>query len=282
MVRPFLKWVGGKTDLLDKILPLYPKVINNYYEVFVGGGSIFLNLLDNKDITITGKIYIYDSNKELINLYNCIKTDYKKIWNNVSELTSEYSISENKGDYYYYIRDLYNNNQLDKDDYIQASLFIFLNKTCFRGLYRESNRGFNVPFGNYLNPNIIDLKHLEELHSKFSNIVIECSSYTETLNYINNNCVKGDFIYLDPPYAINKDADFVNYTKHGFPNSEHQIIYDKLKELNFKNIKFLLSNSNINFIKEIFKEYNINIISAKRRINSKLPNDKTTELLIYN
>jgi DNA adenine methylase len=282
MVKPFLKWVGGKTDLLDKILPLFPTEINNYHEVFVGGGSIFLNLLDNKNINITGKIYIYDSNEELINLYTCIKADYTKLWKHIYELSVEYINSEDKANYYYYIRELYNNSLIEKDAYFQSSLFLFLNKTCFRGLYRESNKGFNVPFGNYLKPSFIDLETLRKLNSEFSKIEIKYSSYQDTLNSIINYSKKGDFIYLDPPYASNKETDFVNYTKYGFPNDNHNVIYDKLLQLDKKGIKFLLSNSNIDFIKDLFVNYKINIISAKRRINSKLPNDKTTELLIYN
>lgn len=282
MVKPFLKWVGGKSDLLDKILPLVPKEINNYHEVFVGGGSLFLNLIDNPDICIYGKVYIYDSNRELINLYNCIKIDYIQLWTYIDELTSEYSQIDNKEEYYYYIRELYNDSSLETSVYFRSSLFLFLNKTGFRGLYRESRNGFNVPFGNYSNPSIITFGHLKELHQKLKNVIIECSNYSNTLDFINKNLSKGDFIYLDPPYAIDEKTDFVNYTKNGFTNENHTIILNKLRNLNLTEVKFLLSNSNINYTRELFNCFNIKIIDAKRRINSKNPNATATELLIYN
>lgn len=300
IIKPLLKWVGGKTQIIDKIINEFPKEINNYHEIFLGGGSVLLALLSyqkaNK-IKINNNIYVYDINEVLIYLYKNIQTNHIELYNQLQEIIKEYNeckeeeinrkpkdineAKKNKENYYYWIRDKYNKlNNEEKKSIYGSALFIFLNKTCFRGIFRISSNGFNVPYGNYKNPEIINKEHLNKINELIKEVIFECQDYRKSLE----NIKKDDFIYLDPPYIKENDKSFVGYTENGFNIENHEILFKIIHELTEKNIKIMLSNSDVKIIEDRFKEnkYNIERIICKRTINSKNPESKTKEVLIKN
>jgi DNA adenine methylase len=302
--KPFLKWVGGKTQIIDKIMDKFPKEINNYYEPFLGGGSVLFALLsfvENKKIKVNGSIYAYDLNERLINVYKHIQNNKDELWGYLSNIINEYNSIEidslkkvesgrkkinpldkvegllSKEHYYYYIRNLYN-DYIENDIEISA-MFIFLNKTCFRGVYRESKNGFNVPYGNYNNPNIIDKNTIDIISNMIQNVIFIKSSFNESLD---NEFNEGDFLYLDPPYAPENNKSFVGYTKDGFTYENHIELFDMINFIKDMNVKFVMSNASVNLVINNFKDCHIDSIKARRAINSKKPESKTTEILVYN
>jgi DNA adenine methylase len=271
LVAPIVKWVGGKRQILDKITKYIPKNITTYYEPFVGGGAVLFNIQP-------GKAVVNDINCELINLYQIIK-------NNVDELIEDLKKHKNEEDYFYRVREL----DRDKDKYglltpiERSSRVIFLNKTCYNGLFRVNRAGeFNTPFGNYKNPNIINEVTLKAVSNYFNkaNITFCNKDYEEVLT----NARKGSFVYLDPPYdPVSDTASFTGYDKGGFDRDEQVRLKSTCDKLNEKGISFLLSNSATDFIIELYKDYKIEIIQAKRTINSD-PNKRgeIDEVLVSN
>ena len=256
LVAPVVKWVGGKRQLLDAIQKHVPKKYNTYYEPFLGGGAVLFALQP-------GKAVVNDINGELINLYRVIKDD-------VDALIADLQKHKNEADYYYKIREY----DRDKQKYAsltpveKASRLIFLNKTCYNGLFRVNRAGeFNTPFGKYKNPNIVNAAALKAISAffkqtdiTFCNIDFEAAVQSAT---------QGDFVYLDPPYdPVSDTASFTGYNKGGF-NRQEQIRLKRLcDDLHRRKVKFLLSNSATSFIKDLYREYHIEIIQAKRAINS--------------
>jgi DNA adenine methylase len=294
--KPFLKWVGGKSQILLDVLKYFPENINNYHEPFLGGGSILLAVLSLQKenlIKIKEKIYAYDINKNLIDLFNNVKNNPNELLNKINNYKEKYnSINDtlvirkpnniedsltSKESYYYWLRKKFNDMDKNKESLEASALFLFLNKTCFRGIYREGPNGFNVPFGNYKNLNIIDENNLIKISELIKEVIFECKDYSE----IFKNVVKDDFIYFDPPYVKINNKSFVNYTHNGFSKENHDNLFSKIKNLN-DNVKFLLSNAKVDYVLEVFKEYKYESIKAKRLINSKNPKSKTIEVLIYN
>lgn len=267
-VKPLLKWLGGKTQIIDKIITKFPKKINNYYEPFVGGGSVLINLLQQKDIIIKGNIYVYDLNKSLIDFYKSIQSNPELFYTKIMKIIKKYKESNNKELFYYKMRDKYNKKKTPE-------LFLFLNKTCFRGMFRESDKGFNVSFGHYNNPEIINYEHLIKFSKLIKKVNFINLSFKDSLINIKIN----DFVYLDPPYYPEKSISFVNYTNEKFKLKDHYVLFNII--LNMKN-KFIMSNSDVKELKKIFKSYNIKKILTKRCINSKNPESKVYELLISN
>jgi DNA adenine methylase len=305
ITKPFLKWVGGKTQLIDKLILKIPNEINEYHELFLGGGSVLLALLSLKEqnkINIKGKIYAYDINLVLIYIYKNIQNNkkeilsvinkYTKIYNDIEELnvkdkkerkpTTEINALKYKESYYYWLRYKFNKLE-DKKSYEASVLFMILNKTCFRGLYREGPNGFNVPFGNYKNKLVvITEKNLDIISSLIKDVNFIHSDFKDSFNNIKEN----NFVYLDPPYAPENKTSFVNYNKDGFNLEQHLKLFELTKQLKEKNIKYLMSNVKCSLIAENFKKDNKTIfieeISAKRAINSKNPKATTTEVIISN
>jgi len=301
-MKPIIKWVGGKSQIIEQILEKFPDIIENYYEPFAGGGSVFLALLSNQTITIKGNMYISDKNQGLIELYQDIKNNVEKLIKKLNKIVSlfesakntqhakrhqfifqEYEfakeIAEKRGKtaLYYYFRNWYNSHkQLPKC--AKSALFIFLNKTCFRGLYREGNNGFNVPYGNYNSPKIFNPDELRRLHNAFNkyNIHFICQDFIDTLPKIKN----GDFVYLDPPYCPVNKTSFVDYSKNGF--DKHEELAKMCTEINQKKIKFLASNAYCQQVIDLYKNFNIKKIKCKRLINSKTPQSHEYEVLISN
>ena len=293
-IKPLLKWVGGKTQIIDKVISKFPLNIKNYHELFLGGGSVlftFLKYVREGKIKISGKIYAYDLNETLINLYKNIQTVPNEVLEEIKKMIDVYSkingskVNRNpdtteeaktsKESYYYYIRNVFNRlKPNEKNKPIGTAHFIFLNKTCFRGVYREGPNGFNVPFGNYKNPEIINEQHLYEISNLIKDVIFIHSDFEESFLNID----KEDFIYMDPPYAPENKNSFVSYTSSGFSIDKHNKLFELCKDY-----KFLMSNSDVSMIKEHFKDdlYTIDVISCKRAINSKNPESKVNEVLIY-
>lgn len=301
--KPIIKWVGGKSQIMDKIIPYFPTEINDYHEIFIGGGSVLLSLLKSiksGTIRLSGKVYAYDLNESLIKLYKNIQENHIELYSSIKKIVDEYNscndieekeekenVNRNpsnleeakqyKENYYYWIRNKYNKDIKDKNTTVNTSaMFVFLNKTCFRGLYRVGPNGFNVPFGNYKNPEIINLSHLKEIHELIKDVVFEHKDYNVSLEKKFN---ENDFVYLDPPYVPEKKTSFVGYNENGFNTDEHIKLFNKINQLN---TRFLMNNSDVKLVRDSFsnEKYNIVEILCKRSINSKKPNSKTIELII--
>ena len=294
--KPFLKWVGGKTQIIKDVLNNFPKTINNYHEIFVGGGSVLfaaLELFNKNNITITGNIYAYDLNLGLISLYKNIQTNPNEIHSKLSEYYSKINsitggeinrkpnsladAETSKESYFYWIRKQFNEIE-DKTSLTYSAMFLFLNKTCFRGMYREGPSGFNVPYGHYKTFRCIEKEDLISISRLIQPVVFTCIDFKMSMD----ECEKNDFVYLDPPYAPEDTTSFVGYTKDGFNLKQHQLLFKMANELSDKNIKFLMSNSNVKLVRDSFTKLNITEIEARRAINSKKPQSKTTEVFIKN
>jgi DNA adenine methylase len=298
--RPILKWVGGKTQILDKLINEFPINIDNYREIFLGGGSVLLTLLSyvkSGIIKVNGTIYAYDLNEPLIYMYKNIQSNHDKLYDELQKLIHEFNSCGNgelnrkpnnideaqiaKENYFYWIRSEYNKLSLDdKKTTLGSAMFIFLNKTCFRGIFRMGPKGFNVPYGNYNNPEIINKKHLDEIHELIQNVIFECSDFNITLNNIEQN----DYVYLDPPYAPETDTSFVGYTANGFNIDNHNNLFNLIHKLTDTGTKLMLSNSDVTLVRDNFKneKYDITSILCKRTINSKNPESKVKEVIIKN
>lgn len=257
LVAPVLKWVGGKRQIMPSIVELLPKNngISNYIEPFIGGGAVLFHLQPKNAI-------INDFNAELVNVYEVVK-------NNLDELIEDLKKHRNEADYFYELRGLDRTDDFQNLTPVQrASRIIYLNKTCFNGLYRVNNAGeFNAPFGRYKNPNIVNEPTLKAV-SKYlnsNNIEIKSGDYSEVLKLADER----SFVYLDPPYhPISEDSNFTGYVKGGWDMYDQIELRKACDELNKKGITFLLSNSSADFIKDQYKDYNISIVKANRAINS--------------
>lgn len=292
--KPFLKWVGGKTQIINDIVSKIPKKINNYHEIFLGGGSVLLAVLSlqkQNKVIIENKIYAYDINNDLINVYKNIQSNKEELFKHITLYITEYDnikgsdINRNpqtieeaktsKESYYYWLRKKYNN--IDKNTIECSALFMVINKTCFRGMYREGPNGYNVPYGHYKKtPTIISETDLNYISDLIKDVEFRHSSFTESIK----NIKKDDFVYLDPPYAPENKKSFVGYNVDGFTLETHKLLFEEIKKLN--NIKFLLSNAKVELVLDNFKDYKCEDIKARRAINSKNPGDTTTEVIIYN
>lgn len=272
LITPIVKWVGGKRQLLSEIIPLIPKNISTYVEPFVGGGAIFFELQPKKAI-------INDYNSELMNVYNTIK-------NHPEELISELAVHKNNNspEYYYQIRELDRTEKFSEMSSIKkAARIIFLNKTCYNGLYRVNAAGqFNSPYGKYKNPNIVNAPAIRAISNYFNkkNITIKNRDYKEVLLGLR----KGSFVYFDPPYApISSSSSFTGYTENGFSLEQQKELKKECDKLTKKKIPFLVSNSDCEFIRDLYKDYTIVTVKARRSINSQSKNrGEINEVLIYN
>ena len=276
MTKPILKWVGGKTQLVDTLVPLFPRVIQKYYEPFVGGGSVLLAVLANREITVRGKIYATDANAPLIGLYKNIQTNHVALFDQLQTMIAEYNDSP---EYYYAVREKYNAMTVDdKCSVAGSALFLFLNKTCFRGMFRiNRSGGFNVPFGNYKRPEIINRAHLEEVHTLIQPVIFECCDFETTMKKM----AGGDFAYLDPPYVPENNTSFVGYTSDGFDGKTHIRLFNVCKSCPGA---FIMSNSDTAVIREQFTDdkYHIQTAECRRRINSRRPDATANETILAN
>ena len=291
--KPFIKWVGGKGQLLSEINKLYPvelgKNINKYAEIFVGGGAVLFDILNKYKLD---EVYISDKNLELINTYKSIRDDVGILIKLLKEMEEQYTSlnNENRKLYYYEKRREYNNLKIniEENNIEKAVLFIFLNKTCFNGLYRVNKKGeFNVPMGAYKNPKICDKENLKNVSMALKNVKIIYADYRESKDFIDEKT----FVYIDPPYRpLSTSSSFTSYTENDFSDKEQIELANYIDSLNEKGAKVVISNSdpkntneNDNFFDDLYKNYNINSVKANRMLNSKANSrGEISELLITN
>ncbi|MFN8254495.1 MAG: Dam family site-specific DNA-(adenine-N6)-methyltransferase [Bacteroidales bacterium] len=282
--KPFLKWVGGKRQLLEKFQDLYPlelkeSKIKNYYEPFLGGGAVFFDIAQNYEIE---NAYLYDINDELILTYIVVQKDVYKLIDLLANFSIQYKkLSELKQkEFYYEIRESFNTNrhQTDYRNYsekwiLRAAQIIFLNKTCFNGLFRFNSKGeFNSPQGRYKNPKILDEQNLLNASKLLVNATIKKADFREIKRDIKNN----SFVYFDPPYKpISTTANFTAYNKKEFPDEEQVQLAGLFDYLDKKGHWLMLSNSdpknidpNNNYFDKLYGKFKITRVEAKRSINS--------------
>ena len=274
--QPFIKWVGGKRGLLSQIIPLFPKKFNNYFEPFVGGGAVFFELY-SKGLLKDKEVFLFDINSELINTYNIIKNNPYDLIEKLKEFKQKHS-----KEFYYEVRSWDRlDNYKELDDFIKAVRFIYLNKTCFNGLYRVNKKGyFNTPIGSYKNPNIADEEAIINASIALQNATILNCSYEKVLNFSQSK----DLIYFDPPYyPLSETSNFTSYSEFEFLDNEQNRLFEVFYKLDKQGCYVVHSNSDTEFIKNLYKNYDTNLVNANRFINSKSNGrGKISEVLIRN
>lgn len=298
--KPFLKWAGGKSQLLTTIEDKFPNEIkktgkiNKYFEVFVGGGALFFHLMNNYEVK---EAYLFDINKELILTYNVIKNNPNELIELLFALEEDYIplSQEKRKEYYLNIRELFNDNLINfdfknySDDHIiRASHVIFMNKTCFNGLFRLNKKGeFNVPHGRYKNPLICDKNNIMAVSKTLKNTKIICGNYYDSEELIDENSL----VYLDPPYRpLSKKSSFTTYAGFEFTDKHQKELADFYKRISNNGAKAILSNSDPknedvedNFFDDLYCDFTIDRVQAKRSINSNGKNrGKINEILVTN
>lgn len=296
IATPFIKWVGGKTQILATVLKTFPTLTGKtYYEPFLGGGSVLFGLLasTNKPANIIAA----DVNESLVYCYINIRDHVQSVILNLELLKTEFDAASKNTietpnrkphtcaeaktcaeSYYYWIRQQYN-SLTDYKSPLASAYFIFLNKTCFRGVYRMGPNGFNVPYGHYNNPGIFDPVELRTVSVAIKPVTFLCQPWQTTLSAAlsKKNC----FIYMDPPYVPETATSFVGYTADGFSSEDHDQLFTACKEFIRQNIPFVMSNADVPLIHSTFnKRVTISTINCKRSINSKKPDARTNEVLI--
>ena len=284
-VKPFLKWAGGKRQLLEKFGEIYPEElknsgIDNYYEPFVGGGAVFFDIIQKYNIK---KAFLFDINVELILIYKVIREDVDGVIDYLSQYEQIYLPldSNDRKEFYYDIRETFNRDRFDinykkySNNWIpRAAQAIFLNKTCYNGLFRFNNGGgFNTPSGIYKNPKICDKANLKGASELLQIAEIKCA----TFKTVGENITKRSFVYFDPPYRpISKTSNFTSYSRYSFTDKDQRELATLYRKLDKNGCKLMLSNSdpqNTNskdtFFEEIYQGYTIKKIPARRAINSK-------------
>lgn len=256
-IKPFTKWVGGKRQLLGEIEKLLPECYNTYYEPFVGGGALFFYLQPENAV-------INDMNSDLILSYKAIKDDLSNL---VKEL--EYHKEKNSKEYFLNLRSYDRDERINSlSDTQKAARIMYMLRVCFNGMYRVNSKNqFNVPYGRYKNPKIVNEKLLENIseYLNSSNILIQNEDFEEVIK----TCKAGDFVYFDPPYIpLNETSSFTSYTNEGFSYADQIRLRDVFSELTKKNVYCMLSNSYSPLTLELYKEFNIHEVKAKRNINS--------------
>ena len=271
VARPFLKWAGGKSQLLAQYNELFPKTYRNYYEPFLGGGAVFFNLRPKRS-------FLSDINLEIINVYRCIRDQVDEI---ITQVHHHYLHHDES--YYYDVR-----SRIDEtaewfwvgNNVERAARILYLNKTCFNGLYRENSKGhFNVPIGRYKNPSIYDPDLLRACAKQLKTARIEPVGFEDVLRRARSS---NDFVYFDPPYQpLNQTSNFTSYTRYSFGEAEQIRLRDTFERLRDRGVHVMLSNSDCEFIRDLYSGFSIHTIYASRHINSQgSKRGKITEVLI--
>ncbi|APJ38113.1 DNA adenine methylase [Mycoplasmopsis pullorum] len=268
-IKPFVKWVGGKTQLIEEIKKRLPKKIKNYFEPFLGGGAVLFNLQPKK-------AYVNDINAVLINAFNVIKTNPNHLIENLKELDEKECTKE----FFYEKREQFNKKIIANEFDIElASLFVFLNKKCFNGIYRVNSKGlFNVPFNNKTKVRSYDKENILKISNYLQNVEISNLDFEESLK----QAQKGDFIFIDSPYVPLNSNTFESYTKEGFNLESHIRLSKVFKTLDEKGCFVMLTNHNTDLIRDLYSEYNIETVNVKRNVNSDGKNRKGFEVIITN
>lgn len=271
VARPFLKWAGGKSQLLAQYTDLFPKTYRNYYEPFLGGGAVFFNLQPKRS-------FLSDINLEVINVYRCIRDQVEEI---ITHLHQHYLHHDES--YYYDVRSrveetaewFWIGNNVER-----AARILYLNKTCFNGLYRENSKGhFNVPIGRYKNPSIYAPDLLRACAKQLKSARIEPVGFEDVLRRARSS---NDFVYFDPPYhPLNQTSSFTSYTRYSFNEADQIRLRDTFERLRDRGVHVMLSNSDCEFIRDLYSGFNIHTIYASRHINSQgTKRGKITEVLV--
>lgn len=266
--RPFLKWAGGKSQLLPNLLTCLPNSFERYFEPFLGGGALFFGVRPQR-------AFLSDINPELVNAYLVIR-------DNVEALIRELKKHRYESKYFYSVREWDRDPDFQKLSAIQrAGRLIFLNKTCFNGLYRVNSKGqFNVPFGRYTSPTIVDADNLRACSAALQGVDVLCESYLE----VEGRVRRGDLVYFDPPYApLSATSNFTGYVANGFDRDDQVALRDLCCRLNKKGVKFIVSNSSAPLIVDLYANFNLRLVDASRAINSKgAGRGKVKEAIITN
>jgi DNA adenine methylase len=261
--RPFLKWVGGKGQLLSQYEPFFPKDFATYYEPFLGGGAVFFRLLPKQAV-------LTDINSELVNVYCCVRDQVEAV---IDLLGHHQRLHDS--DYYYQVRSTLGRTNVEK-----AARLIYLNKTCYNGLYRENSKGkFNVPIGRYKDPKICHPQLLRSVSEALSKTEIAVKPFTEILALAHTS---QDFVYFDPPYhPISLTSRFTEYNRYAFNEADQIQLRNTFIQLAERGVKVMLSNSDCSFIRDLYQDFEIHTISASRAINSNAQKrGKITEVLV--
>jgi DNA adenine methylase len=274
---PFVKWAGGKSQLLSQFDPYLPAQFRRYIEPFVGGGAVFFHLLRQGRLA-AGEVVLMDSLEELMNCYRVVQTQVEEL---IAEL-QRHEPHKHDEDYFYQVRawdrspDYARRNEIER-----AARFLFLNRTCYNGLYRVNRRGeFNVPFGRYRNPNICPARKLRDARRALQGVTLLAGDFTRSLEA----AAPGDFVYLDPPYQPMSDtANFTSYTLHDFGLQDQRRLADLFHELDRRGCQVMLSNSSTALIHELYAGYRQVEVQATRVISSKTDaRGAIPELLVMN
>lgn len=293
--KPVLKWVGGKTQIIEKVMEKFPATMNSYHEPFVGGGSVLFALLDaraNGDITVSGSINAYDANPRLIDVYVQIQTNKDALFAAIGRYMVVYAditgteinrapknmedATSSQESYYYWMRTKFNEPATPTTE--RAALFMVLNKTGFRGMYREGPNGLNIPFGHYKRtPQVITKDALDTVSALIADVNFKTCDFGDAFSAMRS----GDFVYADPPYAPETAKSFVGYTADGFGMETHDRLFGCLLGLAEKNISFAMSNARVDMVVDKFVGCGIDTVVARRAINSKNPGATTEEVLVW-
>ncbi|MBD2021526.1 DNA adenine methylase [Leptolyngbya sp. FACHB-36] len=260
--RPFLKWAGGKGQLLQQYIPFFPKQFSTYYEPFLGGGAVFFHLLPRQ-------AFLMDINPELVNVFCCVRDCVEDLIEQLREHRDRHS-----PDYYYTVRATSHGTSVER-----AARLIYLNKTCFNGLYRENTKGqFNVPIGRYKNPAICDAALLGAVSVALRSARIEQCRFDTVMDY----ATEQDFVYFDPPYhPISATSKFTAYNRDSFTQADQLRLRDVVVALAERGVKVMLSNSDCPFVRDLYQGFTIHTIVAARSINSNAAKrGKITEVLV--
>ncbi|MGI6667298.1 MAG: DNA adenine methylase [Bacillota bacterium] len=246
--RPFIKWAGGKKQILRELLARAPQTFGTYFEPFLGGGAVFFSLSPSKAV-------LSDLNPHLMNAYLVVR-------DRVDELAESLEVHRADRDYYYMMRDLSPETMSDVE---RASWFIYLNKTCYNGLWRVNKSGrFNVPFGRYKNPRILDRSNLHAASRALRAADLRCSDFEDAVQ----DALPGDFVYFDPPYLpLGGTAVFTSYTGEGFDVSEQERLAEVFRRLSRKGVFVMLSNSDVPLVRRLYRGFRIDTIQAARAIS---------------
>ena len=266
MAKPIIKWVGGKGQLAQTIKEMLPPTYNRYYEPFLGGGAVLLELNPKE-------AYVNDINSELINMYIQVREDVEGVIDYLTYLDNMHETAADPKQYYYDVRTVF--NKVNMKSVEQAARFIYLNKHCFNGLYRENSKGeFNVPFNGKLTGGSFDVEHLREVSKQIHDVMFMNGDFEDCVYYAD----KDSFIFLDPPY----DNSFTDYTAAGFERDQQVRVANMFKKLSDKGCYCMLTNHDTPLIRDLYKDYNIKVIDVRRSINRNGNDRKGKEVIITN
>lgn len=270
--RPFLKWAGGKRQLVAELEArvALARPHGRYHEPFVGGGALFFHLYARKQLGRM-KAWISDNNSRLIEAYQGVQHDVERVINLLKAHRARHSEA-----HYYAVR-----ATVPEDPVARAARIIYLNRTCFNGLYRENSKGlFNVPMGRYKNPAILDADNLRAVSAALRRSRIECRHFTAVLDHAE----PGDFVYFDPPYhPVSRTANFTSYHQDAFGEDAQRSLADVYRRLDERGVKLLLSNSDTPLIRELYRHFNVEYVMANRMVNSNAEKrGKVSEILVRN